>query len=483
MSKTVLAFDFGASSGRAIKARFDPCAAQPLSLTEVHRFDNTPVERDGFLTWDFDRLMEEIAAGFDKAGMVDSVGFDSWGVDFGLLDADGRLIAAPVHYRDGYTEGAMEEAAKRMPPNALFEATGLQMLSFNTLFQLLAVRRRRPDIWDRADKLLFMPDLFRYALGGPVCCDTTVACTSQMLDPRTGQWRRDVLERYGIPESLLPPIRKSGSLLTKVRGIPSILVAGHDTQSAVTAMPVRPEEADEAAFVSCGTWSLFGCELDRPILTPESRKAGLSNELGADGRIHYLKNISGLWLIQESRREWRRQGREYSYADLERLALDAEPRRSFIDPDAPDFVPPGDIPGRVQAYCAKTGQPVPQSAGEIMRCIYESLAMKYRVALDQFSRMTGRTFRVLHLLGGGAKDRLLCQLTADSLGIPVVAGPAEATALGNVILQLIALGELPDIAAGRRLIRQTQPLRMVGPNPTPDLNKAYARYTAMLESE
>ena len=323
-----------------------------------------------------------------------------------------------------------------------------------------------------------MPDLFAYSLCGRKVCERSIASTSQMLSPQTRAWSADVLSAYGVPQALFAPLVDSGTVLgTLENGAKVISVAGHDTQCAVAAMPGGEPDA---AFLSCGTWSLLGAELEAPVLTPESCRLGLSNELGANGRVNYLKNIIGLWLIQESRRAWRRAGQDYSYAELERLALEAQPLRSFIDPDGPEFTPPGDIPARVQEFCRKTGQPVPQSVGEIMRCIYESLALKYRYALGQIEAATGRTFGVLHVLGGGTKDRLLCQMSADCLGIPVTAGPAEATALGNCIIQLKALGALPNLTAGRELAARTETVRRYAPAQKERWGRAYEIYVTLL---
>ena len=472
--KRVLAFDFGASSGRAILAEYEN---GHLTSKEVHRFENCPRERDGHFRWDFADLMANVHQGIEKAGAFDSIGFDTWGVDFGLLDEDGKLLGDPVHYRDSRTEGMVEKAMARMDADALYTATASQIMAINTLFQLLAVQEQDAEAWEKARRLLFMPDLFAHALCGANVCETTIASTSQMLDARTGAWNRDVLQSFAIPEHLFAPRVNSGTVVGEYQGAKVIAVAGHDTQCAVAAMPASDANA---AFLSCGTWSLLGCELDNPILTQRSRLDALSNEQGANGKINYLKNIVGLWLIQESRRQWRREGQEYSYAQLEQLALTAEPLRSFIDPDDPLFTPPGDIPGRVREFCRRTGQPVPETVGQVMRCIYESLALKYRFALEQLSRATGKQFSVLHVLGGGAKDGLLCRMTADCAGIPVIAGPVEATALGNILIQLVALGELPDIAAGRALIAATEPVKRFAPADRNDWDKAYETYTTIL---
>ncbi len=471
----VLAFDFGASSGRAIKARYENGA---LSYEEVHRFDNNPGEYEGHFCWDFETLLTEVRTGIEKAGEFDSVGFDTWGVDFGLLDRNGRLLSRPVHYRDARTAGTVEQVLRKIGAEELYRKTGNQIMAINTMFQLLALKEQQPKVLEQAKTLLFMPDLFAYSLCGKAACERSIASTSQMLDPQTGTWRGDVLDALGLPKGILLPPVPSGTVTgTLPNGAKVIAVAGHDTQCAAAAVPTQ---STHAAFLSCGTWSLLGTELDAPVLTPESCRMGLSNELGANGKVNYLKNIIGLWLIQESRRAWRRQGQEYSYADLERMALDSQPLNCFIDPDAPEFTPPGDIPGRVREYCRRTGQHEPQSVGEIMRCIYESLALKYRFALEQLQQATGKRFSVLHILGGGTKDGLLCRMTANSTGVPVIAGPVEATALGNIIIQLAALGALANLQAGRSLIARNEPLKRYEPEESQAWNRAYQIYQTIL---
>lgn len=471
----VLAFDFGASSGRAILATYDN---GNLSYEEVHRFENIPHEADGRLCWDFTMLMEEVRKGVEKAGAFDSVGFDTWGVDFGLLDENGRLLCDPVHYRDSRTQGMIEKSLKTVDAATLYEKTGTQILYFNTLFQLLALKEQQPELLSRANTLLFMPDLFAYSLSGAPACERSIASTSQMLDPKTGGWREDILDAFGLPKNILLNPIKSGTVTGVLPGGAKVIaVAGHDTQCASAVVPTQD---NSVAFLSCGTWSLLGTELDTPILGEKSMKLGLSNELGANGRVNYLKNIIGLWLIQESRRAWRKKCEEYSYADLERLALEAQPLQSFIDPDAPEFSPPGDMPARVQAFCRRTGQKVPQTVGEIMRCIYESLALKYRFAALQLQDATGKEFTALHILGGGTKDRLLCQMSANSTGLPVIAGPIEATALGNIVIQLVALGKLAGIDDGRELIAKTEALKQYTPQDTEQWDKAYEHFKTIL---
>ena len=433
MKKTVVAFDFGASSGRAIAGTYQDGR---LEYKEVHRFDNIPVDDDGRMCHNFPAICKEVDAALSKMNSADGLSFDTWGVDYGLLDKSGNLLRLPCHYRDTRTAGTVEKVLKKIPADNLYRATGNQIMEINTLFQLTT------EDTAGAEKLLFMPDLFAHHLCGSMQTEPTIASTSQLLAP-VNQTSRTAI-----------------------------------AQCAVAAMPAAAGE--QPAFLSCGTWSLIGCELDEPILTPESRADDLSNEQGANGKTNYLKNISGLWLIQETRRAYLRAGAEYSYNDLEQLARAAEPFTCFIDPDDPRFSTPGDLPERIRDFCRETGQPVPESVGAVVRCIYESLAMKYRFALDQISARTGRQFNVLHLPGGGTKDGFLCQMTADSLAFPVIAGPTEATALGNMLLQLIALNQLPDVAAGRELIRKTETLKTYEPKPTAARDRAYRDFQNIL---
>lgn len=472
---TVLAFDFGASSGRAIKAIFQNGM---LQYEEVHRFDNNPVEKGGNLCWNFEALIGEVRAGIEKAGSFDSVGFDTWGVDFGLLDENGALLESPVHYRDTRTSGVSKAFCRQFGEKQLYKNTGNQIMDINTLFQLVAIKEKQPKLLQKAKTLLFMPDLLAYQLTGKANCEVSIASTSQMLNPQKKEWSAKVLQAAGLPKGLLLPVVPSGTVTGEFNGAKVIAVAGHDTQCAVAAMPTN---RTDVAFLSCGTWSLLGTEQQAPILTEESRSLALSNEIGANGRINYLKNIIGLWLIQESRREYRRQGTEYSYARLEQEALRAEPLQCFIDPDSPEFGVPGNIPALVQAYCKRTGQYIPKDTGEIMRCIYESLALKYRYAVEQLKLATKKDFSALHVLGGGTKDKLLCQMTANSCMVPVIAGPIEATALGNIIIQLVALGALESIEAGRTLIAKTETLKQYQPMEQEQWNSAFAVYKKILE--
>ena len=481
--KKVLAFDFGASSGRAIIGSFD---GEKITLKEVHRFTNDPVDLGGTLYWDVLRLFYEIKQGIVKAkiaGGFDSIGIDTWGVDFGLIDKNGRLLENPVHYRDKRTSGLVEESFKSVPRQKMYDITGIQFMELNTLFQLISLKKQRPEMLERADKMLFMPDLFAYFLTGKMCSEYSIASTSQLIDINTRTWSRELLNAFGIKESLFAPLTEPGTQLGNlskeiceecgVESVPVISVCGHDTQSAITAVPC---ESGDFAFLSSGTWSLFGTELQKPIVNETSLKINITNEGGFGGTTGFLKNIIGLWLIQESRRQWQREGKDYSYADLEKLALSEEPFKCFIDPDAPEFVPQGNIPERVREFCRKTGQYVPESVGEIMRCIYESLAMKYRMTFEKLCECTGKDYPVIHVIGGGTKDGLLCRMTASSCGKTVKAGPIEATVMGNVAVQLMSDGTIGSISEARKAVAASESLKTYEPENTDEWIKAYESF-------
>lgn len=468
--KKVLAFDFGASTGRAIKAYFD---GKEIKYEEIHRFENIPKIVDGHVCHDVDMIIGEVKSAIGKAGQIDSMAFDTWGVDYALLDKEGNMLHEPYHYRDERTDKALEKAFSKMSADEIYAETGNQIMNINTLFQLICDENKY-----KADKLLFMPDLFAYLLTGKKVCEMTIASTSQMLDMTNKSWSKKVLDAFEIKESLFSALCDSATLSGEYKGIPVISVAGHDTQCAVAAMPTLSKNA---AFLSCGTWSLIGCELDSPVMTKQSNALELSNEMGANGKINFLKNISGLWLIQETRRDLAKTDRKYSYNELEMLARESEKFRSFIDPDAPELSAHGNLPDKIRAYCESTNQPVPETIGQVVRCIYESLAMKYRLALEQIGECTGKSFDVLHLMGGGTKDGFLCELAAQSLDMPVVAGPIEATALGNIVLQLIALGEIENIEEGRKIIAETEKVKTFIENRTSDWNEAYERFCKIIK--
>lgn len=481
--KRVLVFDFGASSGRAMLGKFD---GKTIALEEIHRFENNPVKMNGTFYWDIYRLFYEVRQGISKAvlaGGFDSIGVDTWGVDFGLIGADGALMESPVHYRDERTNGMMEKALMMFPREQFYKITGNQFMDINTVFQLVALQRKRPHTLKNAQTLLLMPDLFNYLLTGVKKSEVSIASTTQMMNAVNKKWSDTVLDKLKLPKRLLTEIVPSGTVIGKLSdsicselNAPKanvVAVCGHDTQCAVAAVPT---EENDFIFISCGTWSLFGTELGEPLINPVSEALNLTNEAGYGGTTTFLKNIIGLWLIQESRRQFRREGTELSFAELEKLALAAEPFQSFINPDAPEFVPEGDIPERVRKFCKRTGQHVPESVGEVMRCIYESLALKYRQAFDEIKTCTGKDYRTINLIGGGTKDGLLCRMTANACNCPVTAGPIEATAYGNAAIQLIAAGAIPDIKTARKIIAESDTVKTFEPDNAEAWEEAYQRY-------
>ena len=487
MSKRVLAFDFGASSGRAMIATYD---GAKISIEEIHRFSNDPVSINGTLYWDVLRLFFEIKQGINKAvlaGGFDAIGIDTWGVDFGLLDKDGNLLENPVHYRDKRTEGIMDEAFKMMSREEIYNRTGIQFMAFNTLFQLVYLSKYRKDLLARADKFLFIPDLFNYLLTGEKHTEYTIASTSQMIDAFTRDWDKEMLEKLEIPTNILCDIIKTGSVYGKLSDeiceelnapkVDVIAIASHDTGSAVVAVPALD---DDFVYISCGTWSLFGVETKEPIINELSEKYNFTNEGGFDNTIRFLKNIMGLWLIQESRRQWIREGKDVTFASLEQDALKEEAFRSFIDPDAPDFVSPGNLPQRVKDFCARTNQPIPENIGQVMRCIYESLAMKYRYSKENIMKITGKDCKAINIIGGGTKDKFLCQLTANACGVKVVAGPIEATALGNIAVVLQSLGEISSLAEARKIVRNSFDALEYSPVDTDKWDVAYEKFKKVL---
>lgn len=463
------AVDLGATSGRVILGRVGP---DDLDLTEVHRFPNTPVRLPDGLRWDVLALFQGVLDGLREAarsGGVSSIGVDTWAVDYGLLDADGALLGSPHHYRDTRTDGVAERVWAAVGPAELYRITGLQHLPFNTVFQLASAAGSAQ--LGAARTLLLVPDLLVHWLTGSVGAEETNASTTGLFDARTGGWSEDVLEPLGIDPALLPALRApgdpAGTLLPHVAAYagldprtPVTTVASHDTASAIVAVPATEPDF---AYISCGTWSLAGLELDAPVLTEASRAANFTNERGIDGTIRYLRNIMGMWLFEECRRTWERQGLPTHIPALLAEAARATPFASLIDPDAPEFMAPGDMPGRIQEYCRRTGQPAPDGQGPLVRCILESLALAHRRTLRRAAELAGRDITRVHLVGGGSRNDLLCRLTADATGLPVVAGPTEATALGNILVQARSAGLVGDLASMRRLVAATQRLRHYRP--------------------
>ena len=486
-----LAADLGAESGRVMVGRFD---GGRLRLTEAHRFDSRPVPLPDGLHTDVLRIFTEIRAGLLAAARsgeeLGGVGVDTWGVDFGLLDGGGRLLGNPCHYRDCLGSGVLERALARVPRAEIFEATGIQLLELNTLFQLLRLREREAAELAAAGRLLMMPDLFSYWLSGRPVNEYTIATTSQCFDTRRGDWARGLLERFSLPTAIFGEIVPPGTVLGDLRPdlaadagiarLPVVAVGGHDTALAVAAVPAR--KGRDFAYVSSGTWSLLGAEIEAPCIGEASLAANFTNEGGVCGTIRFLKNLCGLWLVQECRRGWARGGTADSYDDLTEMAAAAPPFRSLVDVDHPDFAAPGDMPARLQVFCRRTGQPVPETKGEIVRCALDSLALKYRHVLSTLEGILERRLEPLHVVGGGARNRLLCQLAADATGRAVVAGPVEATAAGNVAMQAMALGHLgsKDLAEARDLVRRSFEIVTYDPRPGAAVDDAYARLARMM---
>ena len=459
MSACYLAVDLGAESGRVVLGRFD---GGRVSLEEVHRFPNRAVMLPDGLHWDVLRILSELKEGLAKVVRgehVEGVGVDSWGVDFGLLDGEGALVSNPYHHRDSRTEGMMEEAFGLTPKGNVYDLTGIQFLPINTLYQLLAMRSS--PLLEAAETLLLIPDLINYWLTGERASEYTNATTTQLIDLETGGWSPELLEKLHLPSRLFAPIVSPGTELGPVlpevaeeigATLPVFAVASHDTASAVVAVPAQGEDF---AYISSGTWSLVGVETREPVVTPEAMQANFTNEGGFGGTTRFLKNVMGLWILQECRRQWARDGYEYSYEELARLAKDAPSAGPLVDPDHPAFLAPGNMASRVRAFCKETGQTPPEEPAAIARCVFESLALKYGYAMEQAQSLTDRKIGTVNIVGGGSQNALLCQLTADASRLPVVAGPVEATAVGNVMVQAFAKDRVGSLEEIRAVVRDS----------------------------
>lgn len=462
MSKLkMLAIDLGATSGRGIIGGFD---GKKLTLEENHRFDDNSSYLAGTLHWNIADIYENIKTAIKKSPSdISSIGIDTWGVDYGLIGKDGRLLGLPVNYRDARTDGMIEYAEKYMSKEELYGTTGIQFLNFNTVYQLLAELRSNPKVFDSARKLLMIPDLLNYFLTGEELNEYTNATTGALVDAQTRNWATDTLNKFGIPTHIFGELVAPGSTVGRLR--PDVLrevgdisakvvtVASHDTASAIVSVPAS---GDDFVYISSGTWSLMGTELASPVISPKTLKYSFTNEGGAEGRICFLTNIMGLWIHTECRRDFAKQdGFKTSYDELAEMGAKSEPMRSIIDPNDVIFTPPGNMTGRIADYCRRTGQPVPESKGEFVRCVFDSLALCYRDTLRKIDDMTGKKTPFINIVGGGSKETLLCQYTADACGIPVYAGPNEATAIGNLAVQAIAAGEIKDIAQAREVVRDS----------------------------
>ncbi len=458
MSAGYLAVDLGAESGRVVLGRFD---GRHVSLEEIHRFPNLPVRLPDGLHWDVLRILHEIKEGLARAVRgeeIEGVGVDSWGVDFGLLDRDGALVSNPYHHRDTRTEGMVDEALRLASRKEIYGTTGIQFLPINTLYQLLAMRGS--PLLEASETLLLIPDLINYWLTGEKACEYTNATTTQLLELKTGGWSQDLLKKLELPSGLLAPIvtpgTELGSVLPEVAeeigaGPPIFAVASHDTASAVVAVPAK---ADDFAYISSGTWSLVGVETRSPVVTREAIEANFTNEGGFAGTTRFLKNVMGLWLLQECRRQWAREGHEYSYEELARIAEGA-PSGPLVDPDHPAFLTPGDMTARIRRFCEETGQAPPEGPSAVARCVFESLALKYGHAIEQAQNLTGQRVGAVNVVGGGSQNALLCRLTADAARLPVVAGPVEATAMGNIMVQAFAQDRVGSLEEMRAVVRDS----------------------------
>ncbi|MGW5362223.1 rhamnulokinase [Actinopolymorpha pittospori] len=475
------AVDLGASSGRVLAGTVGP---DRLEATVLHRFPNDPVTVNDRLSWNLDALWDGVSTGLRGAAAagVTSVGIDSWGVDYGLLDESGALLSSPVHYRDSRTDGVMERVRAELGAETIYATTGLQFMAFNTAYQLLA---EDPEVLARASTLQMVPDLLCHRLTGTVGAERTNASTTQLYDVTAGGWADDLIDKLGLPRRLFPTLREPTDILGPLRqdlraflGIGDNLVVtavgSHDTASAVAAVPARDEHF---AYVSCGTWSLVGVELPAPVLSADSLAANFTNEVGVDGTIRYLRNVMGLWLLQESLRTWQEAGTPVSLQQVLAEASELPALHSVVDAESEEFFAPGDMPDRIRAHCRATGQPEPRTPGEVTRCVLDSLALAHARNVAAAQRLSGRRVDVVHVVGGGSQNTLLCQLTADACGLPVVAGPVEATALGNLLVQARAHGVLAGRAEGRDVVRRTQELHTYEPRDHDRWRDALARFS------
>lgn len=492
--KAYLAIDMGASSGRHVVGLFD---GRTLRLEEVYRFDNGPVEMAGSLFWDLPRQWVDVrqglrAAGARFGGQLTSVGVDTWGVDFGLLGRGDVLLGNPNHYRDSRTNGMLEKAFAIVPREEIFRHTGLQFMQLNTLYQLLAMKLGGSPLLDAAETFLMVPDLFHWLLTGVKCNEFTEATTSQFYNPLKGRWATELLDKLGLPTRILGRIEPPGTVLGPLRGNLAsetglaaarvVLPGSHDTASAVLAVPAasKPGARPDWCYISLGTWALMGIESPRPVVNDMVLQHNFTNEGGVGDTYRLLKNITGLWLVQECRRVWNQGGKDWGWEDLNRLSAAAKPLASFIDPDALDFLAPDDMPGAIRAYCRKTGQTEPADEGAVLRCALESLALKSRRVLGMCEELAGGRIETIHVVGGGTKNRQLCQFAANACARRVVAGPVEATATGNLMMQAVAAGDVGSIAEAREVVRHSFPVEEYLPQDAAAWDDAYARFEKVL---
>jgi rhamnulokinase len=494
--RAYLAVDIGASSGRHVLGLFD---GNKIRLEEAYRFDNAPVEVLGRLHWDLLNQWTHVCQGLRAAavkthGEIVSIGVDTWGVDFGLLGRGGELLGNPYHYRDARTNGIMEKAFARVPREEIFRATGLQFMQFNTLYQLYAMKLSNSPLLEAAESLLMMPDLFHWLMTGLKSNEMTDASTSQFYNPLQGDWARELLQKFDLPTRILGPLTQPGTSLGKLHhhlaaetglaGTQVVLPGTHDTASAVLAVPAasRPGARPDWCYISLGTWALMGVESPRPVVNDQVLKLDFTNEGGVGGTTRLLKNITGLWLVQECRRAWNQSGENLSWEDLNRLSAAAEPLKTFVNPDAHDFLAPRDMPETIRNFCRRSGQTVPDDRGAILRCALESIAMKFRQVLGWCEELSGGRIETIHIVGGGIQNRQLCQMAADACNRRVLAGPIEATATGNLLMQAVAAADLATIAQARDLIRRSFLLAEYSPQDPATWDEAYPRFLKILES-
>ena len=476
-----LAFDLGAESGRALTGEL---SAGRLTLRPVHRFANTPLTIDGTLRWNVDDLHAQLRRALAMVdGPLTGIGLDTWGCDYALLDERGELVEHPWHYRDHRTDGVMDRVLARLGRDRVYTTTGVQFLPFNTLFQLSAARDAQPSALDRAAAFVMMPDLLNYWLTGRIACEYTNATTTQCVDAQTHTWAWELLDDLDLPRRLFGPLVEPGTILGPLRasgghaGVPVVAPACHDTGSAVAAVAA----SNDTAFLSSGTWSLLGVETPTPVITPRAAALNFTNEGGVCGTTRLLKNIGGLWLLQACRRDWASAGQDLTYDTLASAAADAAPFGAIIDPDDPAFLNPPQMTAAIVEYCRRTGQPPPDTPAAFARTIFESLALKYRLVIEWLEEITGRTIRTIRVIGGGAQNALLNQLTADATGRTVLAGPVEATALGNIAMQMLATAEVTTLAEAREIIDRSFPAGRFHPIDTDRWERHYRRFREVLE--
>src|ERR1700730_2583514 len=483
--KRYIACDLGAESGRVMLGRLEHGL---LTLEEMHRFPSPAVRVLGSLRWDVLHIFEELKTGLRQVAArqvaVKSLSVDSWGVDYVLINSVHPMLSPPFHYRDARTESTYERVRQQLGSELIFAETGIQFMTINTIYHLVSDLEKSPGLLEVADCFLTIGDYFNYLFSGMPKVDESNASTTQLYNPRTRSWSKVLIERCGFPPKIFPQLVPPGTALgpllpevaadTGLHEVQVVATCSHDTGAAVAAVPAQ--QGEDWAYLSSGTWSLLGLELPQPLISEKVRERNFTNEAGYGGTTRFLKNIVGLWILQESRREWARQGRELDYATLTREAENAEPFRSLIDPRATQFLKPDDMPQKIAAFCLETGQPAPETPGQFVRCIFESLALLYRVTSEELEQLTGRTIRRLHIVGGGSQSGLLNQFAASATGRQVVAGPAEATAIGNVLLQAIALGHLGSLAVVRQAVRDSFALQPCEPIAPEAWGAAYQRF-------